>query len=370
MKVRSLLFGMLCMLALGASLVSCSDDDDDSLDDGGSKVTLPQTRAFFLNQGSWGANNAGISFYAPNDDAEFVSDIFKKQNNAALGDNAQDLIEYEGRMYVSVNGSNYLAMLNAAGVEQGRISFVNDTDLSAGIRYLSAEDGYIYASFYNGFLVKINANTLKLEAKLGGLGDNLEGVAICGDVLYVANSYKEENGRWIYHKNVVTVDLNTFKKDTDISVAINPNLLLEEDDKVFLISKGDYALEGSALQMIEPNNNNKVTVLGGATVMCAGDDVLYWVDSTTQDWETYTNTFYAYDIKSREKTVIDLTKHVPVLASVGISMIEVNETNGDIYVGTSSYTANGDIYRFKKDGTFVEKFDCGGLNPFTAVFFN
>ena len=38
MKVRSLLFGMLCMLALGASLASCSDDDDDSLDDGGSRV--------------------------------------------------------------------------------------------------------------------------------------------------------------------------------------------------------------------------------------------------------------------------------------------------------------------------------------------
>lgn len=46
MKVRSLLFGMLCMLALGVSLASCSDDDDDSLDDGGSKVTLPQTRLY------------------------------------------------------------------------------------------------------------------------------------------------------------------------------------------------------------------------------------------------------------------------------------------------------------------------------------
>lgn len=50
MKVRSLLFGMLCMLALGASLVSCSDDDDDSLDDDGSKVTLPQTRVYILNR--------------------------------------------------------------------------------------------------------------------------------------------------------------------------------------------------------------------------------------------------------------------------------------------------------------------------------
>ena len=55
MKVRSLLFGMLCMLALGASLVSCSDDDDDSLDDDGSKVTLPQTRVYILNEGSQGA---------------------------------------------------------------------------------------------------------------------------------------------------------------------------------------------------------------------------------------------------------------------------------------------------------------------------
>ena len=50
MKARSLLFGMLCMLALGVSLASCSDDDDDSLDDGGSKVTLPQTRVYILNE--------------------------------------------------------------------------------------------------------------------------------------------------------------------------------------------------------------------------------------------------------------------------------------------------------------------------------
>lgn len=70
MKVRSLLFGMLCMLALGVSLASCSDDDDDSLDDGGSKVTLPQTRVYILNEGSQGANNAGLAFYAPNKDAD------------------------------------------------------------------------------------------------------------------------------------------------------------------------------------------------------------------------------------------------------------------------------------------------------------
>ena len=29
---------------------------------------------------------------------------------------------------------------------------------------------------------------------------------------------------------------------------------------------------------------------------------------------------------------------------------------------------NGDIYRFKKDGTFIEKFESGGVSPRAAVF--
>lgn len=70
MKVRSLLVGMLCMLALSVSFASCSDDDDDLLDDSGSTVALPQVRAFFMNAGSYGANNANIAFYAPNGGAD------------------------------------------------------------------------------------------------------------------------------------------------------------------------------------------------------------------------------------------------------------------------------------------------------------
>ena len=65
MKVRSLLFGMLCMLALGASLASCSDDDDDSLDDGGSKVTLPQARVYILNEGGWELITQDLPFMHP-----------------------------------------------------------------------------------------------------------------------------------------------------------------------------------------------------------------------------------------------------------------------------------------------------------------
>lgn len=249
MKASNLWYGLLCMLAVSVSLSSCSDDNgnnDDDRDDTGSKVQLPQVRAFFLNEGSYNGNNAGISFYAPNGDADFISDIYSYQNDAKLGDTGQCMIEYEGEIYVAVYGSNYLAKLNSAGVEQQRLSFVTDPELSAGIRYLAAEDGYIYASFWGGVVAKINAQTLKVESKLTELGDNLEGVAICKDMLYVANSCTPD---WsAYHKEVKVIDLNTFTLKETLTVDLNPNTLIEEEDKIFLISWGNYVDVGYSLQ--------------------------------------------------------------------------------------------------------------------------
>ena len=51
-------------------------------------------------------------------------------------------------------------------------------------------------------------------------------------------------------------------------------------------------------------------------------------------------------------------------------MLEVNDNNGDSILVLLKYTTNGTIYRFKKDGTFIEQFDAGGMNPNSAIFFN
>lgn len=62
MQFRKLFFSLCCMVALGASLAACSEDEE-LFDDSGSKVTLPVHRAFILNEGTQGANNATLSFY-------------------------------------------------------------------------------------------------------------------------------------------------------------------------------------------------------------------------------------------------------------------------------------------------------------------
>ena len=51
-----------------------------------------------------------------------------------------------------------------------------------------------------------------------------------------------------------------------------------------------------------------------------------------------------------------------------IYLLEVDEKNGFIYVGTSDYTTNGTIYQFDQNGKFLRQFDSGGINPSAMVF--
>lgn len=372
MKIKNF-FNWMCVLAVGFSAVACSDDDDAPVVDSEvSKVALPRHRMFILNEGVKDHNNAGIGFYAPDNNMASIDDIFYLQNDMHLGDTAQDMIVEDGKIYVAVYRSNYLARLNGACVEEARVSFAGDTELVGGIRYIVAEDGYVYASFHGGMVAKINAETMRVEAKLRTSETNLEGVAIAGDNLYVSNSFIKTSEGYEYYNDVFVIDLNTFTLKETLAVVENPNDMIEEDDKVFVIST-TYSRESYVLQLIDPAAGNSVSELCYATEMAAGDGVLYLVDSRT-DYSLWpvtstVNTFFSYDIKAGRVVNESFLKNAPAeLASSSIYMMTVDDENGDIYIGVTDYNSNGDMYRFKKDGTFVEKFDCGGLNPRTAVF--
>ncbi|MCM1021980.1 MAG: hypothetical protein NC343_02185 [Muribaculum sp.] len=353
---------------LMTGFTSCSDNDD--LPNQGSKVELPSHhRVYILNEGTMNLNNSNIMLYAPTNTKLNVSEIFYKQNNQRLGDTATDMIKYNDNIYVAVNKSNYMVKLSAAAVELARVTFTDVPDLEGGVRYMTAEDGYIYATFYGGAVAKIKASNLKIEKVLTGLGDYLEGIVESDDKLYIANSC---NSKWEYFRDIRVVDLRSFTLSNTIEVAQNPRYMLEEDNKVFVISCDYSSATGYVLQQIDIRRNNEVKVIGNASSMAEYNDRLYIVNSLS-DWttNTTTNTYYTYDIRSGAVSNNSFLKNMPAeLASAHIYMIEVNDDNGDIYISTTDYVTNGTIYRFNRNGEFVESFDAGGQNPTCAIFFD
>lgn len=378
MKLTKLILTSLPIIAAGLLSTACSSNDEPSGED--SKIELPAARMFILNEGSNTLNNAGISFYNPDGgEPTFIDDIFYLQNDMRLGDSGEDMLRSDNEIFVSVYGSNYLTKLNAACVETDRHLFSGDPMLQGGIRYIAAKDGYIYASFHGGIVAKINAKSLTVENTISNLGANLEGVAIAGDCLYVANSYLHSldpatgYDTYQYFKDIFVIDLKSFSLKETLEVAQNPNDLLEANGKVFVIS-WDYYDQSYPLQMIDPADGNKVTTLGYATQMGAGNGILYLADSRS-DYSNYPQvtthtTFSSYNIKTGKFNSESFLKNAPKeLETSSIYMITTDPSSHDIYIATTDYATSGEIYRFADDGTFITKFSSGGINPRKAVFF-
>ena len=375
----SKLHTILAILALALVPAACGDDNEDDWEDNsGSKVELPRHRMYILNEGSASSNNAGVAFYAPTSNVAPINDIFFTQNGRRLGDVGQAMIEHNSSVYIAVSGSNYLVRCNSAMVEMDRVSFANEPDLTGGIRDITAEGEYIYASFYGGWVVKINARTLDIAGKLNTGGACLEGITAEDGTLYVANAYSMSPNPttgyndYNYLTEIITVNLRNFTKGQSITVAQNPNVLLEADDKIFVISY-DYTAEGYVLQSIDPKRNNTVTRIGYANYMAEEDGILYLIDSRTNytTWTT-TNNFWSYDINRGTVRSSSFLQNAPAeLTNSSIYMLAIDDETGDFYVGTTHYNqANGEMYRFRANGQYLEKFDCGGQNPRAAVFFD
>ncbi len=371
MKLRKLIWSALFASAFCITFSSCDDGEEEKFNDGGSKIELPERRAYILYEGSQNMNQAGIAFYAPNKDADFRGDLFKLQNDKGLGSLAQDIIDYNDYIYVVVSGSKYIAMLNEACVEVKTFKFPEG---EGDPRRIEAEDGFLYVTQYGGQVSKINANTLERVAVFKG-GDNLEGIAECDGKLYVANTYKIEGGNYIYNEEVLVINPKTMEKEASITVVTNPERLYEVDGKLYLHSKGNYYDKPNTLQVIDPKNNNKVTDLQTpiSKVTEGKDGVLYLINNETvydENWAVVSsvNTFSTYNTRTGAFGESFVKNAPEELNSANIYLLNVDDDTDEIYIGTSDYVNTGTIYRFGADGTFKEKFDAGGVNPNNMIF--
>ena len=362
MKLRNLFFSALCLMTTGAVFTACEDDENNENGNDNAEVVLPKQRVFILNEGIYSMNNANVSFYNPAT-GEVIDDIYAKQNGGLkLGDTAQDMIEYNGDIYVVMNGSSYITRLSGAGVELARYAF---TEEQGQPRYVVAEDGKLYVTLYSGNVARLDAKTLAFE-KMVAVGNNPEQLVEEDGKLYVVNS------GWGYDNRLSIIDLRTFESAEHVEIMTNPQRIIEVNDRIFIQGYGAaYPDPYTYPVQLYDRQTKTVSTIGQGTHMAAYGDKLYVAYCSTADWVNYTTTFYTYDTRTGQKNETSFLKDAPTKLTTGnVYLLEVNPMNGDIYVGVTYYEAGeGDIYRFKADGTFVETFESGGQGPNAMVFF-
>jgi hypothetical protein len=345
---------MFAMLA-ATLLASCSKDDTVPVE-----VVKKTTGIYLLNSGKMGNNNASLSYYDFTS-KKVTSNLFASLNGKKIGDTGNDMVIYGGKMYIGVTNSSIIFVTDLSGKLLKEIT-VKGEKANLSPRHFSTVGGKVYVSYFEGYAGQIDTTTFNVNTvKVGAMP---EGIFYISGKVYVANS---DGYNFPYGTTVSVLNAATMKVTKEINVANNPQTFhLDSDGELYLISWGDYGKIPASLQKINPSTDAVTPIKEVVpTNMAIGKDNKAYIISSVYDanWKQ-TIKYYLFDTKT-DKVVKEFVSSDVVKNGY---CIFTDPTNGYVYIGCSDYVSNGDMYIFMPDGTLVEKFDTGGLNPIKVCY--
>ena len=312
------------LLAASAALLlfSCNDKG------GGVDIPGPKTQGYWvLGEGSFSiANSSTLYYYDLND--KTVTDKFTAANpGSVLGSTANDMKVYGTKLYVAVDVSNKVVVLDAAS---GRILDEIDMGQADGQnrepRGLACAAGKVFVSLYSGEVARIDTTTYATDyTPYSGAFKYSEGIAEVNErTLVVANSgYGSGN-------TVAVIDIPTFTEKGSITVPTNPNeLAVAGDNSVYLATWTDYTTGApAALHKLDLTGMSYTTIPNvEVTKIAIYGQTLYGVNTT------YDATTYAPSCSLVKVNLSDNSSETMIASQPGsFNGVNVNALNGYVYV--------------------------------------
>jgi hypothetical protein len=321
---------------------------------------------YIVNEGAFMSNNGSISYFDPEKNI-IINGIFESVNGRPLGDVVQSFSLVNDTMgYIVVNGS---AKVEIIGLKTFKV-LTEPVPVSYPRYFLQVDDhkGYLSSGNMQGCLYIFNIDSHTIEDSIiVGMGP--ENMVRLSDNVYVANS-----GGWGLDSTISVINIPGDEVISTITTAEIPSdLILDGDDMLWVYCKGyaNYSWEppydlisetDAKIQKINPATGK---IVWQGIVGKAGDytATLPKMAISTEDALLY----YLRPDGVYKINVID--PEIPVNAFINGNFygIEVNPSDGNIYLFESSFTGNGIMKIFNKRGDQISE-GMVGIAPNGAVF--
>ncbi|MBD1392118.1 YncE family protein [Mucilaginibacter glaciei] len=352
---------LLATVTIISILFSCKKDKNVLVDQ-----PVATAGVYVLNQGNFGANNSSLSFFDYTAKTT-TSDRFNAVNGTKLGDTGNDAKIYGSKMYIVVNVSSTVEVVNAKTTKSiQQVKMFNGT-VGRQPRYVVFNKNKAFISSYDGTVAIMDTTTLAIE-KYITVGRNPEQMVVSNGKLYVANSGGLSFGN--PDKTVSVIDLNTLIETKKITVIANPvSMAADSYGNVYVLSAGDYSSILPGMTIID-NATDAVkttsTTLSGAygTSIVVSGDFAYFLTSD--------NKVVVYNVKTQTVAKTNfITDGTAIKTPYSIAF---DSTTGEVFVADAKdYASNGQLFAFDKNGV-LEKAKgypvTVGINPGTIVFVN
>lgn len=297
----------------------------------------PAQGLYVLNEGYMRANNATLSYYDFTAQ-KVTNEFYKSVNGEKLGDTGNDAIIYGSKMYIVVNNSNLVAVVDK---QTGKLIAKITSDKNWQPRHIVPYQGKVLVTGYNGKLSVIDTATLKVEKAIS-VGPYPEGVATVGDYAYVVNSGGLNP---IPDSTISVVDLKKAEEVKKIVVGMNPFKIVADNGKIYVTTK--------AASWVNASYVPKIVVVDIKT-----QQKLRTLDYIGSNMAVFNNKLY---ISGENKVFVVDTKTDELLkdqfVTDGTEMkiiygIDIDESNSDVYIMDAiSYLGEpGIVYCFDQSG--------------------
>lgn len=355
--MKKTLFKLMTVAVISTALFSCEKGGDDNND-----ITSPtnEGRVYILNEGVWGGNDAELSRYSATDNT-IANDYFSSKNGRGLGDVANDIEIYGSKMYVVVNCSNTVEVIDPKtgnSIQQIPLSGKQP-------REVAFYEGYAYVSCYDKTIVKIDTATLSIVAQCQTEGGKCEDLYAHNSYLYVIHAWDQDaSGATLYDSTLSVINLNTFTVEEKITIGINGKTIeYIGNDRIMVSCMGNYNDIPSSLSIVNLSSRQVEKVALEVSNFAIHNDE--YAITYSYNWGTGQQVFTKLDLATLSQTVWNYTGSQTLVSPYGISIDPATE---DVYVtDAQNYQSNGDIYRFDKNGNYIASQECG-VGPSKIVF--
>ncbi len=315
---------------------------------------------YILNQGGFVASNSTLTYfdYATQ---KSTKDIFSAVNNKPLGALGNDVQIYGSKMYITVNVSSTLEIVDAKTSKLIKHIDMKRNGENQQPRFVVFNKNKAYISSYDNTVAVLDTASLTIE-KYITVGRNPEQLAIANNKLYVANSGGLDFDN--LDKTVSVIDLSTDTEIKKINVGLNPvTLVADGSGDIYVVSYGDYDKIKPSLTIINSTtdavkSSAEIKIGYGTQIAIAGNFAfIIGADSKIFVYDTRTDT------RVKENFITDGTTFVTPYS------ISVDNLTGEIFIGDAiDYASDGLVYVYSADGRRKKEIINAGISPGRIIF--
>lgn len=366
---KELFYRLLPLILLA---VSCSNDDDGPEIPSG--FTAAEQGVYILNEGGFQKNNASLDYYDLTS-GERYDHVFGLVNpeKDALGDTGNDILRYGSKMYVVLNYSNKVEVVDARTVQSLK-TITAGQGLGQEPRYLAAYGDYVFVSAYEGTVSVIDTTSLEITKTIQ-VGRTPEGLAVAGDKLYVVNSgWKDAGTPAGYDRTISVIDPAGLEEEDKIEVEENSiSILSNSAGKLYVASRDIYNADWTEIikpadfYVVDPASESIKKHFGfGVNKAAMYNDRIYAVSDSYEAGKT---SFLVIDTGTDEVIDDDLIAPEDLSEIQAPYGLAVDPGSGDIWITDAKDNQSpGEVFCFDSNGNKKFSFTAGVL-PAKFVFY-